>query len=341
VPKNMQWTMDAQTKPAHVFDPVELRKGVKSEKVGLGVEFPHPIRNLEALTYTPFGNDLVLDFARALIRSEQLGADAHPDILFVGLSSVDYMGHAFGPDSWEAADTVVRTDRQIAAFVAELRRRFGGAVTVAITADHGVQSIPEVARRKNPAAPAGRVDFERPSSPPRRALEEDVARRLGAAAPLNILRIFDEGTFYLDFSKLPAGVEAEQARRAVRDGAKAVEGVADAFTSGQLMLPNGAPSEIERAVRNSFRPDRSGDVLVELKPGYIWDYDGTGTTHGQPLGDDQRVPLMLWGAGVVHGSETCMARAASPLDLARTLGKLVSVDAGGKLSRDLDCARTK
>src|SRR5205809_1386620 len=37
VPKNMQWTMDEQTKPAHVFDPVELRRGVKSEKVGLGV----------------------------------------------------------------------------------------------------------------------------------------------------------------------------------------------------------------------------------------------------------------------------------------------------------------
>src|SRR5438132_1364085 len=90
VTNGMQWTLDPATKAAHVTDPPDLRKGVKTEKVGLGVEFPHPIRDVEALTYTPFGNDLVLDFARALIRGEQLGADPHTDILYVSLSSVDY-----------------------------------------------------------------------------------------------------------------------------------------------------------------------------------------------------------------------------------------------------------
>jgi len=117
--------------------------------------------------------------------------------------------------------------------------------------------------------------------------------------------------------------------------------VADAFTSGQLMLPNASPSSIERAVRNSFRPARSGDVLIELEPGYIWDYDGTGATHGQAVPDDQRVPVIVWGAGIVPGDQACRTRAASPLDLARTLGKLLGVEAGGMLSNDLDCARAK
>jgi hypothetical protein len=154
-----------------------------------------------------------------------------------------------------------------------------------------------------------------------------------------MIRIFDEGTFYLDFAKLPPGVDAEQARRAYRDAAKALDGVSEAFTREQLMMPNASPSPVERAVRNSFRADRSGDVLVELQPGYIWDYDGTGTTHGQPVPDDQRVPVIVWGAGIVHGDEACRTRAASPLDLARTLGKLLGVEAGGKLSNDLECAR--
>jgi len=340
VKKEMYWDLDEKTKAAKVFDPEDLRKGVKSDKYGLGVEFRHPIRDLDALTYTPYGNDLVLDLARAIIRGEQLGADAHPDILFVSLSSTDYLGHAFGPDSWEAADSVVRTDRQLAKFFAELRKQFGGSVTVAVTADHGVQSIPVIAMRKSHTY-ADRVNMETPESQPRKDLEADAARRLGASAPLNLIRLFDEGAFYLDFSKLPGGVDAEQARRAYRDSARAMAGVADAFTSEQLAMPNPSPSAVERAVRNSFRRDRSGDVLVELKAGYIWDYDGLGTTHGQPVPDDQRVPVMLWGAGIVHGDEACAAGPASPLDLARTLGKLVGVDAGGKLSNDLACARTK
>jgi len=341
VPAGMNWTLDKNTAGANVTDPESLRQGVKSERAGLGVSFPHPVRDLGALTYTPFGNDMVLDLARAIIRAEQLGADAHPDILYVSLSSPDYLGHTFGPDSWEVADTLVRTDRQLAAFVAGLRKQFGGAVTVAVTGDHGVQSIPAIAKYKNPGAKAGRIDLDEPASPARQALEADASKRLGATAPLNMIRIFDEGTCYLDFAKLPPGVEAEQARRAYRDAAKALDGVADAFTSGQLMLPNESPSTIERAVRHSFRPDRSGDVLIELQPGYLWDYDGTGTTHGQPVPDDQRVPVIVWGAGIVHGDEPCRTRPASPLDLTRTLGKLVGVDAGGKLSNDLECARAK
>jgi predicted AlkP superfamily pyrophosphatase or phosphodiesterase len=341
VPAGMTWTLDKNTAGANVTDPEDLRKGVKSDRNGLGVSFPHPIGDVEALTYTPFGNDMVLDLARAIIRAEQLGADAHPDLLYVSLSSPDYLGHAFGPDSWEVADTIVRTDRQLANFVAELRKQFGGAVTVAVTADHGVQAIPQIAKHKNPAARAGRIDLDEPPAPARKAIEEDASKRLGASATLNMIRIFDEGSFYLDFAKLPPGVEAEQARRAYRDAAKAMDGVSEAFTSGQLMVPNPAASDVERAVRNSFRPDRSGDVLVALEAGYIWDYDGTGTTHGEAVPDDQRVPVMVWGAGFVHGDEACRTRAASPLDLARTLGKLVGVDAGGKLSNDLDCARAK
>jgi hypothetical protein len=118
--------------------------------------------------------------------------------------------------------------------------------------------------------------------------------------------------------------------------------VSEAFTSDELMMPNASPSEIERAVRNSFRADRSGDVQIQLKAGYIWEvYGGTGTTHGQPVPDDQRVPVIFWGAGIVHGDDACAAGAASPLDIARTLGMLVGVNAGGKLSHDLACARAQ
>lgn len=325
-----QWTLDPQTRNAHVTDPASLRD-VKADRYGLGTSFPHPIGNMDALTHSPFGSELVLDFARRLIEHEHLGADAHTDLLFISLSSNDYLGHLFGPDSWEAADAVVRTDRMLAAFLRELRARFGNGVTVAITADHGVQSIPAIAKVKNPAAPAGHVDFNKATSPGRVAIEKIVG--LGA------IFWFEEPAFYLDFTKIAGDPEA--AKRAYRDAALTIEGVSAAFTNSELMLPElpGESAE-KKAMRLSFRADRSGDVLVTLKPGYIWK-SSDAATHGQPIPDDQRVPVILWGKGIKHGDEPCRAGAASPLDLARTLGKLAGVDAGGPHSNDLACARTR
>src|SRR5205814_125963 len=97
------WALDPRTRAAHVTDPESLRDR-KTNRYGLGTSFDHPIGSIDAFTYTPYGNELVLDFARQIIRHESLGADDHPDLLFVSLSSNDYFGHLFGPDSWEAAD---------------------------------------------------------------------------------------------------------------------------------------------------------------------------------------------------------------------------------------------
>ena len=89
-------------------------------------------------------------------------------------------------------------------------------------------------------------------------------------------------------------------------------------------------------MRLSFRADRSGDVLLTLKPGYIWNYNmpPTGTTHGQPVEADQHVPLMLWGAGIRTGS---FDDAVAPTFLAKTLGHLLGVDAGSADTRILPC----
>jgi predicted AlkP superfamily pyrophosphatase or phosphodiesterase len=318
-----KWTLDPRTRNARVTDPESLR-GAKTDRHGLGTSFDHPIASMEALTYTPFGNELVLDFARQIIKREKLGADAHPDILFVSLSSNDYLGHLFGPDSWEAADAVVRTDRQIAAFLHDL----GDGVTVALTADHGVQPIPAVAKAKDPAARVGVVDFNNAQSSGRIAIEKIIGQ--------NAIFWFEEPAFYLQF---PPNADAEALKRAVRDAAKTIEGVSGAFTNSELMLPESANESPEKkAMRLSFRADRSGDVLVTLEPGYIWK-SSVAATHGQPVPDDQRVPLIVWGKGIVHGDEPCRTRESSPLDIARTLGKVLGVDAGGTHSHDLRCTR--
>ena len=331
-------------------DPESLRKW-KSDPRSLGTRFPHPIKNADALTYTPYGNQIVLQFAERLIEAEGLGTDdGNPDLVFISLSSADYGGHAFGPDSLEAADTVVRTDRDLENFFHDLDAKFGNRWTVAITADHGVQSIPEVA--KDMGRESGRVTLRNPPksaktfadlSPQRRELEKRIAKTLGVkvtdATTLTnaFIVFFDEPAIYLNWPRVrELKLDGERVKRVVRDAAKEIDGVSAAFTNSELMMTNAAPSPLEAAVRLSFRADRSGDVLITLKPGYIWNYSDppTGTTHGQPVEADQHVPTMLWGAGIHPGS---FDDAVAPTFLAKTLGRLLGVDAGGAETSVLPC----
>jgi hypothetical protein len=331
-------------------DPASLRK-YKTKHGSLGIEFPHPITNIDELTYTPFGNDLVVTFAERIIDDEHLGTDdSSPDLLFVGLSSQDYLGHSFGPDSLEVADSVVRIDRQLEAFFNWLDQKFGGRYAVAITADHGVQSIPEVAR--DMGRDAGRVDFQNPKktattfadlAPDRRQLEKLAAKSLGLTVtdktPIAdaLVSYFEEPALYLNWPRVSAAhLDSDRVKRALRDAAKQIHGIRTAFTSSDLIAVDPQSSGIEAAMRLSFRADRSGDVLVTLKAGYIWGYSNTGATHGQAVEDDQHVPLLLFGRGITAGT---WSDEVAPTFLAKTIGALVGADAGGSETRVLPCVK--
>lgn len=332
-------------------DPESLRK-FKTERPGYGTSFPHPIQSLDSITYSPFGNGLVIGFAQRLIETERLGVTgAAPDLIFVGLSSPDYLGHAFGPDSLEVADCVVRTDRDIAGFLAWLDQKYGNRYTVALTADHGVQSIPEIAR--DMGRDAGRVSFRNAGpntktladlaaiAPARVELERLTAASLNVPfandAPVSqgLIQFFEEPAVYLNWARIAElKLDGERVKRAMRDAALKLKGMDTAFTNTELMTTNANPAPLELMMRRSFRADRSGDVLMALKAGYAWDYNGTGANHGQPVEDDMHVPVMLWGRGVT--AKRYELRAA-PTDLAKSLGSLFGVDAGGPETKILPC----
>jgi Type I phosphodiesterase / nucleotide pyrophosphatase len=339
--------------PHLTHDPARLRN-VKGEHAGLGTSFPHPIAGAEAIEYTPFGNEIILGFARRLLETENVGtADGAPDLLFISLSPQDYLGHDYGPDSLEVADAVVRLDRQLADFLGFLERNYGGHVVVALTADHGVQSIPEVAR--DMGRDAGRVGMGQPAKGAKTFADLPAARRelelraakilsvpVSAKTPLAnaLIDYFEEPSLYLNWSRIHAlKLDGERVKRAIRDAARTLPGVSAAYTNSELQsMPPAAPP-LEQMLYRSFRADRSGDVLVTLKRGWIWNYSsGKGTTHGQPVEEDQHVPVMLWGAGITRGT---YEQPAAPTDLAKTIGALLGVEAGGPDTQVLPCVKAR
>jgi arylsulfatase A-like enzyme len=294
----------------------------------------------------------VLALARSVIEKWSLGSRrGEPDLLFVGLSSTDYYGHAFGPDSKEIADGIVRLDATLQAFFGWLDGRVGAGRTMTfLTADHGVTPLPEVARAKyrkrtgkDDPSIAGRVNLDNhggdagkvsDGSAERLAIERAVAKRFGysldESAPNfreGAVLFFEEPGLYLNKAALARrGAPIEAVKEAVRDLVRAMPGVQTAYDNTEIAdgLPPDAPHAL--AVARSFRADRSGDIFVLLKPGWMWSYGKeSGTTHGQPNDDDVRVPLAVWGPGVAPGSYDT---ATSPLAIARTVAKLFDFEAG-------------
>lgn len=324
------------------FDPPALRK---FKTPTFAVEFPHPVTTGESLKYTPFSNDLLLDFAEHIIEIEKLGRDDIPDLLFVSISSPDYIGHHYGPDSLETADSVLRLDRSIARFISGLEKRFGSTFVIGLTSDHGVQSIPEVARARG--RDAGRVDLIAPTKAKtigefrthRRQLELAAAKRLGLpttpASPrtAGLVRYFEQPALYFNWTRIrELGLDGELVKRIFKEEALKIKGIQAAFTNTELMRSNAKAGPSETALRLAFRPDRSGDVLMVLRDGYIWNYDNFGTTHGQPVRQDQHVPLIFWGAGVKKGIHN---ERVSPLLLATTIGAIFGLQIGEPRARPL------
>ncbi|MGH9399614.1 MAG: alkaline phosphatase family protein, partial [Thermoanaerobaculia bacterium] len=353
-PKYREWALSGFIPEADLdkvtFDPPELFR-YKDQTEGMGEAFPHPIKNATALTTSPFGDELILEYTRFAIRDLALGRNpaGAPDLLFIGMSSMDLYGHKYGPDSREIADGMVRLDRTLERFWRWLDAWLASRrALVFLSADHGVTPIPEVAREKarrsgrdEPEA-SGRSDMRNPrgkktageAGKDRLAAEHAVAAAFQytldetrANTDEAAIVWFEDGFFYLNRPVLARrGLDLERVKSVLADALRARPGVAAAYTNTQIGdgLPADAPGSL--AVTRSFRADRAGEVYAILKPGWIWMYEkGTGTTHGQPNDDDLHVPLAAWGAGVAAGRYDTPT---SPLAIAKTVGALFGFSIG-------------
>ena len=296
---------------------------------GMGTSFPHRLTGglaapgpefFEAWTQTPASVDFLLRAAERCIEAEGLGADDTPDVLALSLSTVDFCGHAFGPDSWEMQDLVVRTDALLAGFLQRLTRRFKpGEVTIALTADHGSGPLPE--RMAALGYPAGRIKKESVKA----AIEAALDARFGAG---DWVVFQEEPSVYLNTALVrERKLDGEAVARAAGDAALAVPGFAWYFTRSQLLHGPLPPVALATQAQRSFSPERSGDLLLVTKPFFYWSAYGereVGATHGAPYAYDTHVPLILWGAGVRPGR---VRRQVDIVDLAPTLTALLNVDA--------------
>jgi predicted AlkP superfamily pyrophosphatase or phosphodiesterase len=289
---------------------------------GLGRMFPHPLaaesfsRFIERFETSPYQNEVVMDFVMAAVDAERLGQDESPDLLGVSLSANDLIGHAYGPQSHEVMDAVVRTDQLLERFFKFLDRRIGLAnVLIVLTADHGVAPLPELVRQEAPQA--ARLDPAAIVA----ASEAALSVRFGRPSAGPWVVQLTPPWIYLNLGELARkGIDLGEAERVARDGAKSVSGVHQALTASELQAQQQrgtASSEVF-----SFFRERSGNVYYELNPYVIPGGESSGTTHGSPWSYDTRVPLLWFGASVKRGT---YPSSVSVADVAPTLSASLGI----------------
>lgn len=314
---------------------------------GWSTTFPHPLRGKEessspdATFYaqwstSPFADTYLTKLAEAAIDSLGLGKSGGTDYLGVGYSSVDYVGHTFGPRSWEIQDILARLDSDLAELFAHLDQKVGKAnYLVALTADHGVAPIPADMQRTG--FDAGVLNLAELKDRLEKALEPFNYAKPAIARIAGNELYFAQGV-YGQLKQDPA------AMKAVIDAALTMPGVATVYRAEELIGGNTTFSQNRRAVELNFFPGRSGDLYILQRPYWLTESSAegskryTGTGHGTPYFYDQRVPLFFMGFGVQPGE---YFQEVTPADIAPTLAALTGVTLAASDGRVLSEALRK
>lgn len=292
-----------------------IREGVKAtlplnlpelyKKYGYGI-----IRN------TPFGNSLTLDMAKAAIDGEQLGTDDETDLLTVSCSSTDYIGHQVGTHAIETEDTYLRLDKAIADFLTYLDSKVGkGNYLVFLSADHGAMN--NAAFLQDRRIPAGSWD----ASATAKKLNHVLAKEYPEAGDI-VKTVMNYQVFFNRDVIKSKQLDFDNIKQTVVNVLKEDPSVQYACDMAKASTES-IPEEVKSRIINGYNRERSGDVVIILKPNF-YAHGMKGTDHGAWNSYDTHIPLVFMGWGIKHGATT---KQTFMTDIAPTIAAMLHVQA--------------
>jgi len=281
--------------------------------------FPHRLedayaKNKGTFRSTPFGNTLILDFAKEALKNYQLGEGKNTDFLTINCASTDYVGHKFGPNSIEVEDTYLRLDKDLEAFFKYLDDNIGkGQYLIFLTADHGAaQAIGfnEAHHIPSDLWNDGRISDQL----------NDYLKNIFGIEKLSY-GIMNYQVFLNDPKMDQEKLDREKVKSAAIDFLQKIPGVMytiDVADIGNTPLPE----PIKSMVINGYNQSRSGDIQIILQPGWFEGSNITGTTHGTWNPYDTHIPLLWYGWKIAPGHTN---RLIHMEDIAPTVAALLHI----------------
>lgn len=262
---------------------------------------------------TPYGNNLTEAMAEAAVTAERLGKNEVTDFLAVSFSSPDYVGHSFGPNSWEQLDDYVRLDETLGRFFAFLDASVGkGNYTAFLTADHGVAHVPKFSIENK--LPGGAFSTSKLVTEMNNGLKAKYGPGKIILSIVNYMVVFNDSL--ID----SANLDKPAIMKWTVNYLKKQDDISRAFEISELgSIP--LVSKQREMIGNGYYPSRCGDIQFVLKPGYV-EGSGNGTSHGLWNPYDSHIPLLWYGWGIKHGKTN---RETYMTDIASTVAALLHI----------------
>ncbi|MDT8758729.1 alkaline phosphatase family protein [Sphingomonas psychrotolerans] len=290
-----------------------------NRSVGDG-RFARAAGDASAFRASPEFDEAVLALGAGIATDMKLGQSGHTDLLILGASATDYVGHSRGTEGSEMCLQLLSLDQSLGKLFAVLDKT-GVDYAVALTADHGGHDIPE--RNREHAAPmASRVARGLDAG----TMGKEIGAALKIAGPVLVGGSFGDVYFAPGLTKADrVRVQAEAIRRwSANPQVEAVLTRAEIEATPLVHTPPETWTLLQRA-RASYDKGRSGDLVLALKPRVtpIAGTEGGGiATHGSFWDYDRRVPILFWRKGMT-GFEQPLS--VETVDIAPTLASLIHV----------------
>jgi predicted AlkP superfamily pyrophosphatase or phosphodiesterase len=269
--------------------------------------------NKSLILLTPHGNSMSIEVAKGAIENHDLGKDEVTDLLALSLSTPDYIGHQFGPNSIEIEDTYLKLDQEIEQFLNYLDKNIGKSdYTIFLSADHGVAHVPGYnEKNKLPGRLAGMTKLQISTN-------ADIEEKFGIK---DAIKTEQNNQLYLN---KPAIVASNHKLKDIE------EYILTEWAKEPSILYIFRMAEMDKVILNQkiktmfvngYTPSRSGDIQIIHKSGY---FDGrlTGTTHGSPYPYDSHIPVLFYGWGINPGKTY---RNVYMTDIAPTVASILKI----------------
>ncbi|MFI3282479.1 MAG: alkaline phosphatase family protein [Rikenellaceae bacterium] len=269
--------------------------------------------NYEQLAYTPAGNRLILEYAKRVVESMDLGGDTHPDVLNIYLDPARNIAQRYGASSVEVEDMYRHLDHEIGDLVATLTKRMhSGEVVFVVTSDHGIS--PTYGEEQQPKGRFSASQFMVLTNSFLRARYGDDSWVLG----------YQGRNLYLNHELIfKHNLSVGEVQNEVASFALQFRGVAHAITAS-AMRSGHFGSGYGQKMQNSFYPRRSGDVVLNFMPGWIEEREGVRADAGSTYRYDNHVPLIIYGEG--YFLRQSISRELSMECVAPTLARIMGIE---------------
>ncbi|HSV81463.1 MAG TPA: alkaline phosphatase family protein [Ramlibacter sp.] len=288
-----------------------LRGGRLPMRLAGSLEIAPGQRYHEALLASPFADALTLEFARAAVQGEQIGRDAVPDLLVIGLSAHDIVNHTWSAESRLSHDHLLQLDRLLQDFFQALDAEVGrDRYLAALSSDHGFMPAAEAQGGRTGRIATGQLVAR---------VNAELERRFGAAP---LVAFASASGLVLDRRLLAArSLASDAVAAAAREAVAAQPGIAAAYTRAELASGSRVGAPYFEAMQRSWHPQRSGDVQYTPQSGWLF---GNGVaSHGSAQPYDTHVPLLLWGPRWVRPGR--IATPVEAVDLVTTLAGILGL----------------